>query len=382
MKRMLTSLIAVGFIVAAIACGQPGAPSAEPFLDVAPGQLVTALAPGEHGLHDRAGFVGMAVNRDGLVHVLAEEPDTDDSDDDRGFDTGEVHLLALQAGGKVKTLETFLGSKVGYPPFPAKSLAPGPKNRFFYSSGDRKVDIVDPDAPDVSPLAPGEAATDRTKLEAAMAEYSFGQPLSHVVQVGYEEDSDTLWVASRAQVFRIPPDGVARAVAGTGTTQRNTGLGPLLKPDPTAVDYDLGPIGGVALDPRTHDVYIADVSQIWRVKEDKSIAAVAGSLFRGFNGDGGPAKDAMLDTVEGLAFDPLHGDLYLADRINCRVRRIDQNGIISTVAGGGCDAAAKEQGPATSVLLSSPQLLALDGKGNLFITNVFPQRVYMVALPK
>jgi hypothetical protein len=71
-----------------------------------------------------------------------------------------------------------------------------------------------------------------------------------------------------------------------------------------------------------------------RIDREGIISTVAGTGAPGFAGDGGPATDARLNTPAGLAFDGA-GRLYIADQGNDRVRRVDAGGMITTVAGRG-----------------------------------------------
>jgi hypothetical protein len=92
-----------------------------------------------------------------------------------------------------------------------------------------------------------------------------------------------------------------------------------------------------------------------------------GNVF-GYSGDGGPATSAELDWPNGVAFDGA-GNLYISDRTNLRVRKVDTSGIITTVAGNGTQATSGDGGPATSASLYWPQSVAVDGAGNLYIAD-------------
>ena len=103
-----------------------------------------------------------------------------------------------------------------------------------------------------------------------------------------------------------------------------------------------------------------------------------------FSGDGGPAIDAGLDWPSWMAF-AANGDLYFSDEGNNRVRKITPAGIISTVAGSGPvgwswpeQSYAGDGGPATAALLNGVQGLAFDSHGNLYIADLANHRIRMV----
>jgi hypothetical protein len=86
-------------------------------------------------------------------------------------------------------------------------------------------------------------------------------------------------------------------------------------------------------------------------------------------GDGGPATKARLDAAAGLALDGL-GHLFIADEGKQRVRRIDlQTGMISTFAGNGSQGFSGDGGPAANATLFGPSRLAVDSSGNVFIAD-------------
>jgi sugar lactone lactonase YvrE len=90
----------------------------------------------------------------------------------------------------------------------------------------------------------------------------------------------------------------------------------------------------------------------------------------GYSGDGGPATSAKINYPNGVAFDGA-GNLYISDRNNWVVRKVDTNGIITTVAGNGTSATSGDGGPATSASLYEPQSVAVDGAGNLYIADSY-----------
>lgn len=99
------------------------------------------------------------------------------------------------------------------------------------------------------------------------------------------------------------------------------------------------------------------------------ISTVAGNGQWFFQGDGVPATQAPIYLPSGLAVDG-GGNLYLADSINNRVRRVDAvTHTITTVAGNGNAGSAGDGGPATAAQVTSPSGIALDGAGNLYIAD-------------
>ncbi|MFN2507209.1 MAG: hypothetical protein ABR589_00360 [Chthoniobacterales bacterium] len=125
---------------------------------------------------------------------------------------------------------------------------------------------------------------------------------------------------------------------------------------------------GLAVDSEDN-VYIADSIHHRIRKVDKSgiITTVAGAGIEGYGGDGGPATAAQLFAPSDVAFDD-KGNLYIADTYNYRIRKVDTAGNISTVAGNGGDVSG-DGGPATSAGIAPPEFVLPDNKGNFYITS-------------
>src|SRR5262249_5510797 len=113
------------------------------------------------------------------------------------------------------------------------------------------------------------------------------------------------------------------------------------------------------------------------------ITTIAGNGNDGFGGDGGPAVNAGFSLPTTIAVDTV-GNIFVADTGNDRVRRIDaQTGIITTVAGNGCEPFIEgcpvgDGKPATNAGLSLPFGIVLDTAGNLIIADTFDSRVRRV----
>ncbi|MBL8229098.1 MAG: hypothetical protein JNL98_11500 [Bryobacterales bacterium] len=138
-------------------------------------------------------------------------------------------------------------------------------------------------------------------------------------------------------------------------------------PTGLAVDAPLGEISGVAGGP-DGSIYLSDSSNHVVVKIDQSgaLKIVAGTGWPGFSGDGGPASLAELNTPRGIRIGP-DGSLYIADSGNIRVRRVNSDGSIETIAGGRLT--YREGLPATETGIPAASDLALDAAGNLYIAG-------------
>jgi len=119
------------------------------------------------------------------------------------------------------------------------------------------------------------------------------------------------------------------------------------------------------------------LDRVFKVDPSGILTVVAGVGFRGFGGDGGPATTALLNTPSGVAMDGA-GNLFIADRVNNRIRKVTApTGIITTVAGTGGAGFFGDGGLATSARLN-PDGVAVDGAGNLYIADRGNNRIRKV----
>jgi sugar lactone lactonase YvrE len=176
------------------------------------------------------------------------------------------------------------------------------------------------------------------------------------------------------RIRRIAPDGTIASIAGGAPDDGNERVGDggpatrasLFGPTLLAV----GPDDAVYVADRDHN-------RIRRIAPDGTITTFAGGHDQGFAGDGGPATAAALDNPAGMAFDAA-GDLYFADSNNNRVRKIDRQGVITTVAGTGEAVTTGTGGPASQAGLADPESVAFDAAGNLYIGEANGNRVRRV----
>jgi len=106
--------------------------------------------------------------------------------------------------------------------------------------------------------------------------------------------------------------------------------------------------------------------RIRKVNPNGIISTIAGNGTQGFSGDGGPAIQAMINQPSGIAADA-NGNVYFSDTGNIRVRKIAPNGIITTIAGNGNNSSLGDGGPATAATLEGAYGLAMHADGRLFI---------------
>lgn len=108
------------------------------------------------------------------------------------------------------------------------------------------------------------------------------------------------------------------------------------------------------------------------------IRTFAGNKEAGYSGDGGASAAAQLWSPEGIAFDT-SGNLYIADSANHRIRKVGRDGRISTFAGNGLIGSGGDGGTATEASLSFPTGVAADGNGNVYIADSYNNRIRKVA---
>src|SRR5690348_14770479 len=111
---------------------------------------------------------------------------------------------------------------------------------------------------------------------------------------------------------------------------------------------------------------------------DWTITTAVGTGDNGFAGDGGPATQALLNGPFDVAFDAA-SNLYFSDTFNHRIRRVAAaTGIITTVAGNGEAGYSGDGGPATAASLNEPYGVVVDRAGNIYTADRLNRRVRRV----
>ena len=132
---------------------------------------------------------------------------------------------------------------------------------------------------------------------------------------------------------------------------------------------------GIAVD-AAGNVYVADSNnrRVRRIDPSGNISTIAGNGRRGSAGDGGPATAAQFFVPNDVAVDAI-GNIYVTDGGGNRVRKIDATGTISTFAGTGAEGSEGDGGPATEAQLNRPNAIAVDADGNVFVGEYSGYRV-------
>lgn len=164
------------------------------------------------------------------------------------------------------------------------------------------------------------------------------------------------------RVRKVNPLGIISSYAGNGTAAYSGDA------DSAHLASINGP-EGLAVD-ASGNLLIADAGNhvIRRVTASGIISTVAGSGLIGNSGDGGSALAARLYSPSGVATD-VSGNIYIADVVNNKVRKVSSTGIITTFAGTGAAGNTGNGSAASSATLRFPSGVSVDGSGNVYIAD-------------
>jgi len=159
---------------------------------------------------------------------------------------------------------------------------------------------------------------------------------------------------ANGRIRKVAPDGTISTFA--------TGI------SPASLDFDSG-----------GNLYTPDFAahKIYKISPDgKTLTVIAGTT-QGFSGDGGLATKAQFNQPDGIKLDK-NGNIFISDSNNGRIRRIDTNGVITTVAGNGLFRFSPDGTPAILSFFQECWAVAVSPSGLLYISDRFAGSVYRV----
>jgi uncharacterized protein (TIGR03437 family) len=189
---------------------------------------------------------------------------------------------------------------------------------------------------------------------------------------GVESNAVTVNIADAVLQQGLSSKYNITTVAGNGGVGLEGDGGPALEArlmEPTAIAID-----------KQGNLYVADAAGhvVRRILTDGKMERFAGTGVSGFGGDGGPAVAARLQGPSGIAINA-QGEVFIADRDNHRIRKINKQGVISTVAGTGVAGFSGDLQAAVSAKLSSPASVAVDVFSNILIADTGNHRVRRIS---
>lgn len=191
---------------------------------------------------------------------------------------------------------------------------------------------------------------------------SFSAPTDVVI-----DSNDNLFVADYGNhvIRKISPAGVVSTFAGTGV------LGDVLGP---GISAQFKNPSSLAID-SSDNLYLSDYgnNKIKKINPSGEVTLIAGTGTAGFVD--GPAASARFNKPDGLEIDS-SGVIYIADSTNHRIRKI-QNEIVSTLAGGG--SATFADGLGTNALFNTPTDIEIDSQGNLYVADSMNNKIRKVS---
>jgi len=179
----------------------------------------------------------------------------------------------------------------------------------------------------------------------------------------YDTNGNLFFVDGQNSVVRkIDTNGIISTIAGNGTPGYS-GDGGLATEAQLYVPY------GIVFD-SNNNLYISEIGNnvIRKIDANGIISTIAGNGIQGYFGDGGLATDAQLYGPFGITFDN-NNNLYIGERYNNVIRKIDTNGIITTIAGNGTEGYSGDGGLATSALLYGCRSVTFNDNGDLYIAD-------------
>ena len=168
---------------------------------------------------------------------------------------------------------------------------------------------------------------------------------------------------NNSRIRKIDGSGIITTIAGTGSTMGSPAE------DSAATLASVHHPYGIAID-ENGNIYFSDetANKVRRINPAGIVSTIAGNGHSNYNGDNIPATNAWLFNPCGIAVDN-SGNVYFADGNNCRIRKIDNTGIITTIAGIGSSAYSGDGGPATAAAISAITGVTISTSGDMYIAG-------------
>jgi sugar lactone lactonase YvrE len=235
-------------------------------------------------------------------------------------------------------------------------------NLFIAETGDQRIRKVDTNGV-ITTFAGGGIGDGAPAINASLS-YPAGVAVDAAGNLFIADDGNNI-------IRQVNTNGSITTIAGRG------GFGTYSGDGGPAIKANLGGPFRVTLD-TSGNLFIADAGndRLREITANGIITTVAGNGTSAYSGDGGPATNAACTPVSATA--DAFGNLFIVDTYNQRIRKVDSNGIITTVAGNGTDAFSGDGGAAISASLSYPYDVAIDSVGNLLIAERGNNRIRKV----
>jgi hypothetical protein len=181
--------------------------------------------------------------------------------------------------------------------------------------------------------------------------------------IAFDKDGNFYFTEeSNPTIRKVTPSGIISRFAGNGTSGYSGDGGPAIYAE---IDG-----GGVLAVDRWNNIYLADGSNhcIRKITTDGVIHTIAGTGVAGYNGDGISALSAQLNQPQGVGVDDT-GNVYICDRLNFRLRKVDTFGNISTIAGTGVMGFTADGARADTAAINESWYVVADKNGDIFFMD-------------